>query len=52
MENAIHSTAEYCIQREAFGKSILDNQYVQYRLGELATEVELLRSLTYRVAGM
>ena len=52
MEKVIQDTAEYCRQRQAFGKSILDNQYVQYRLAELATEVELLRSLTYRVAGM
>lgn len=51
MERIIHDTAEHCRQREAFGKSLLHNQYVQYRLGELATEVELLRSLTYRTVG-
>ena len=52
MERAIHETAEYCRQRETFGKPLLDNQYVQFKLAELATEVELLRSLTYRTVGM
>ena len=31
-----------------FGKTILDNQVVHFRLAELATEIELLRSITYR----
>lgn len=33
-----------------FGKSVLDFQSVAFRLAELETEVELLRSLTYRAA--
>jgi citronellyl-CoA dehydrogenase len=48
LERAIHDTIAYTRQRQAFGKSILDNQVVHYRLAELATEVELLRALTYR----
>lgn len=48
MDNAIRWTAEYTGQRKAFGKSILDNQVVHFRLAELATEVEALRALTYR----
>lgn len=52
MERAINETAEYCRHREAFGKSLLHNQYIQYKLAELATEVELLRSLIYRITGM
>ena len=51
MERAIHETAEYCRQRDVFDKSLLHNQYIQYRLAELATEVELTRSLTYRTVG-
>ena len=31
-----------------FGKKIIDNQVIQFRLSELKTEVELLRSLIYR----
>lgn len=47
MEEAINETIEYTRQRKAFGKSILDNQVVNYRLAELQTEVEALRALTY-----
>ena len=43
---------EYTRQRKAFGKSILDNQVVHYRLAELRTEVEALRALTYRAVAM
>ena len=48
LEQAITQTIEQTRNRQAFGKSILDNQVVHFRLAELATEVELLRSLVYR----
>ncbi|MCF8176441.1 MAG: acyl-CoA/acyl-ACP dehydrogenase, partial [Burkholderiaceae bacterium] len=48
MDNMIDQTIEYTRERKAFGKSILDNQVVHFRLAELRTEVEALRSLTYR----
>ena len=51
LERLISETAAYCGERKAFGKSILDNQYVHFRLAELQTEVELLRSLVYRTTG-
>lgn len=51
MERLINDTATYCRERKAFGKSILDNQCVHFRLAELQTEVELLRSLIYRTTG-
>ncbi len=47
-EHLITDTIEYTRGRKAFGKSILDNQVVHFRLAELATEVELLRALVYR----
>ncbi len=47
LENSINDTIEYTRERKAFGKSILDNQVVHFRLAELQTEVELLRALTY-----
>jgi citronellyl-CoA dehydrogenase len=50
LETVIADTIEYTRQRKAFGRSILDNQTVHFRLAELATEVELLRSLIYRAA--
>jgi citronellyl-CoA dehydrogenase len=49
-ERIIDQTIEYTRGRKAFGKSILDNQVVHFRLAELKTEVELLRSLVYRAA--
>jgi len=48
LDRLIDQTIDYTRQRKAFGKSILDNQVVHYRLAELRTEVEALRSLTYR----
>jgi citronellyl-CoA dehydrogenase len=48
MQDIIEETVAYTRQRQAFGQSILDNQYVHFTLAELMTEVELLRSLTYR----
>ncbi len=48
MERAIADTIEYTRNRIAFGQSILDNQVVHYKLAELQTKVELLRSLVYR----
>ena len=48
MDRAIQETIAYTSQRQAFGKSILDNQYVHYRLAELQTEVECLRALLYQ----
>ena len=47
-EEMIEETIEYTRNRKAFGQSILDNQVVHFRLAELATQVELLRSLVYR----
>ena len=48
MERAITDTIEYTRNRVAFGQSILDNQVVHYKLAELQTKIELLRSLVYR----
>ncbi|MEM1181621.1 MAG: acyl-CoA dehydrogenase family protein [Acidobacteriota bacterium] len=48
LDMVIDHTIEYTRDRTAFGKSILDNQVVHFRLAELRTEIEALRSLTYR----
>ena len=47
-ERIIQATIDYARQRQIFGKSVLDNQVVHFKLAELQTEVELLRSLCYR----
>ncbi|ALL71131.1 Citronellyl-CoA dehydrogenase (plasmid) [Paraburkholderia caribensis MBA4] len=46
----ITGVADYLRQRIAFGKPLLDNQYIQYKLAELKTEVEALRGLVYTTA--
>ncbi|GGC70002.1 acyl-CoA dehydrogenase family protein [Undibacterium terreum] len=48
LDRLIDQTITYTRERKAFGKSILDNQAVYFRLAELRTEVECLRSITYR----
>jgi citronellyl-CoA dehydrogenase len=45
---AIAVTIDYARERKAFGRSILDNQYVHYRLAELQTEVECLHALSWK----
>jgi len=47
-QRAIDHTITYTRERQAFGRSILDNQWVHYKLAELQTEVEALRSLAWR----
>ncbi len=47
MEACINDTIEYTRNRKAFGKSILDNQVVHFRLAELQSEIEALRALVY-----
>nr|WP_295469522.1 acyl-CoA dehydrogenase family protein [Mesorhizobium sp.] len=46
-DRLIDLTIDYTRDRQVFGKSVLDNQMVHYRLAELRTEVELLRALTW-----
>jgi citronellyl-CoA dehydrogenase len=45
--NCIQLTADYARERQIFGKSVLDNQVVHFKLAELKTEVESLRALVY-----
>jgi len=47
LNNCIDQTIAYTRERQAFGKSVLDNQVVHFTLAELKTEVESLRALTY-----
>jgi len=50
MLKMLELTREYTRERQAFGKSILDNQWVHFRLAELSTEVEALRALVWAAA--
>jgi citronellyl-CoA dehydrogenase len=48
----LNDTIEYIRERKMFGQTVLDFQYVHYRLAELKTEIEALRALTYRACEM
>ncbi|XP_056154557.1 probable acyl-CoA dehydrogenase 6 [Lampris incognitus] len=48
MDNIIQETIEYTRQRKIFKMPVLYHQSVHFRLAELQTEIELLRSLLHR----
>jgi citronellyl-CoA dehydrogenase len=48
LETVVADTIEYTRQRKAFGKAILDNQYVHFKIAEMQTELEALRALLYQ----
>jgi citronellyl-CoA dehydrogenase len=48
LDQALAATIEYTRDRKIFGQSVLDHQWVHFKLAELATEIEALRALTYR----
>ena len=47
MEKMIRLTIDYTRGRQAFGRPLIDNQWIHFRLAELLTEVEALRQLNY-----
>lgn len=51
MDNVIQETIQYTRQRKIFKQPVLYHQSVRFRLAELQTEVELLRSLIHRAIG-
>ena len=48
LETCITETINYCRERKAFGKSLLDNQVIHFRMAELQTEIEATRALVYQ----
>jgi len=52
LTRTLNDTIEYIRERKMFGQTVLDFQYVHYRLAELKTEIEALRALTYRACEM
>ncbi|EJE48995.1 acyl-CoA dehydrogenase [Acidovorax sp. CF316] len=48
LTNCIGWTIEWAQERKLFGGALADQQWVQFKLAELKTEVEALRALTYR----
>ncbi len=47
---AYEHTLKYALEREAFGQPIAHFQAVQFRLADMATEIEAARLLTYQAA--
>ncbi|MFN3736072.1 acyl-CoA dehydrogenase family protein [Hydrogenophaga sp.] len=48
LTNCIQWTVEWAQDRKLFGSSLADQQWVQFKLAEVKTEVEALRALTYQ----
>jgi citronellyl-CoA dehydrogenase len=48
LSNCIEWTVEWAHERKLFGAALADQQWVQFKLAEMKTEVESLRALTYR----
>ncbi len=48
LTNCIEWTIEWAQERKLFGAALADQQWVQFKLAEMKTEVESLRALTYR----
>jgi len=48
LDEVLAATIEYTSDRQIFGKSVLDHQWVHFKLAEVATEIECLRALIYQ----
>lgn len=48
LDIAISETVDYLRQRIAFGKPLLDNQAIYFKIAEMQTRIEGVRSLLYR----
>lgn len=51
-EKAVRETIRYTQDRIAFGNPLIANQWIQFKLGELLTEIESARQLNYYCAGL
>jgi len=51
-EKLLEMSMDYAMQREQFSKPIFEQQAVQHMLADMAVEIELLRSMTFRAAWM
>lgn len=51
-ELAVRQTIQYTQERRAFNKPLIANQWIQFKLAELLTEIETAKSLNYRCAAL
>jgi alkylation response protein AidB-like acyl-CoA dehydrogenase len=49
-DGAYHESLRYATEREAFGKTLADQQAVQFKLADMATQIEGARHLVYHAA--
>ncbi|MCW2714793.1 MAG: acyl-CoA dehydrogenase [Frankiales bacterium] len=50
VHRALRRTSDYLKQREAFGRTLMSNQYVAFRLAELSAQADLLQAQNYACA--
>jgi citronellyl-CoA dehydrogenase len=51
-EKILRMTIEYCRGRSTFGKPLIQNQWIYFKLTELISEVEFLRQMCYHCGRM
>ncbi|MDX1994452.1 MAG: acyl-CoA dehydrogenase family protein [bacterium] len=51
-ELAVRDTIKYTQERGAFGKPLIANQWIQFKLSELLTEIEAAKHLNYHCAAL
>jgi hypothetical protein len=51
-EGALEACIKYAKERKQFGKPIADFQAIQFKLADMATEIEAAKLLTFRAASM
>ncbi|MFH0823281.1 MAG: acyl-CoA dehydrogenase family protein [Pseudomonadota bacterium] len=49
-QGALDRAVKYCRERKTFGRPLMANQAIQFQLAEMATRIELARTLTYKAA--
>ena len=49
-QGALDKTVKYTQERTTFGRPLASNQGIQFQLAEMATRIELARTLTYKAA--
>jgi len=52
LNNCIEWTVAWAQERKLFGATLADQQWVQFKLAEMKTDVESLRALTYRACDL
>ncbi|MDH4480550.1 MAG: acyl-CoA dehydrogenase family protein [Rhodoferax sp.] len=52
LSNCIGWTMEWAQERKLFGATLADQQWVQFRLAEMKTDLEALRALTYQACDL